>query len=59
MKWIMHRRSPVRLFWKSLRRDFDWRGRASIAEFWNFNLVSVALIFGAGVLGAWVEGVMG
>lgn len=59
MKLLMHRRSPVRLFWKSLRHDFDWRGRASIAEFWNFNLFSIALIVGAGYLGNWVEGMMG
>lgn len=48
--WLLHRRSPFGLFWKSLRHDFNWRGRASVAEFWNFVLF-VVLILAATVSG--------
>lgn len=41
---LMHRRSPFGLFWKSLRHDFNWRGRASVAEFWNFVLFVVLIL---------------
>ena len=44
IEWLLHRRSPFGLFWKSLRHDFNWRGRASVAEFWNFVLFLVLIL---------------